>query len=71
MSTEILDCPEVVGKTVKSLKLFMTGSVSSEIQLEFADGTTFSASCESRQAVKAALIQTGVGEPEVLKTYAE
>jgi hypothetical protein len=71
MSTEILDCPEVVGKTVKSLKLFLTGSVSGEIQLEFTDGATFTMSCESRQAVKAALIQTGIGEPEVLKAYVE
>lgn len=70
MSTETVDCPEAVGKTVKSLQLYSTAAASlSEIVLEFTDGTTFSASFECQMTPKASLIRTGIGEPEVLKTF--
>ena len=69
MSSPIIDCPEVVGKTVSSLKLHATDRDSVEIVIEFTDGTSFSSEYESRAVHKAALIRTGVGTPEVLKTY--
>jgi hypothetical protein len=68
MSSPIIDCPEVVGKTVSSLKLHATDC---EIIIEFTDGTSFSSACESRAVHKAALIRTGMGTPEVLKTYTD
>jgi hypothetical protein len=71
MSTQNLDCPEVIGKTVKSLKLYSTANSLEEILLEFTDGTSFSASCESRVEAKASLIRTGTATPDILKTYIE
>jgi hypothetical protein len=71
MSSPIIDCSEVVGKTVSSLKLHSTDSDSVEIVIEFTDGTSFSSAYESRAVHKAALIRTGVGVPEVLKTYTD
>jgi hypothetical protein len=71
MSSPIIDCSEVVGKTVCSLKLHSTDSDSVEIVIEFTDGTSFSSAYESRAVHKAALIRTGVGVPEVLKTYTD
>jgi hypothetical protein len=71
MSSPIIDCPEVVGKTVRSFKLHATNCDSVEIMIEFTDGTSFSSAYESRAVHKAALIRTGVGTPEVLKTYTD
>jgi hypothetical protein len=71
MSSQNIDCPEVVGKTVKSLKLYSTGSNGTEILIEFTDGTSFSSTCESHLVQKASLIRTGIGTPEVLTSYTE
>ena len=71
MPSQNVDCPEVVGKTVKSLKLYSTDKGDAEIMIESTDGTTFSSSFESRSVLKASLIRTGIGAPEVLKNYAD
>jgi hypothetical protein len=71
MSSPIIECPEVVGKTVSSLKVHANDCESVEIVIEFTDGTSFSSAYETRAVHKAALIRTGVGTPEVLKTYTD
>jgi len=71
MPSQNVDCPEVVGKTVKSLKLYSTDKSDAEIMIEFTDGTTFSSSYESRSVLKVSLIRTGIGAPEVLKDYTD
>jgi hypothetical protein len=69
MPSQSVDCPEVVGKTVQSLKLYSTDKGDAEIVIEFTDGASFSSSFESRSALKGSLIRTGIGTPEVLKDY--
>jgi hypothetical protein len=69
MHSQDVECPEVVGKTVKSLRLYSTDKSDAEIMIEFTDGTTFSSSYESHSVLKASLIRTGIGTPEVLKDY--
>ena len=71
MPSQNVECPEVVGKTVKSLKLYSTDKSDAEIMIEFTDGTTFSSSYESRSVLKASLIRTGIGTLEVLKDYTD
>jgi hypothetical protein len=71
MSTQPVDCSEIIGKRVKSLKLYSTTGTLEEIAIEFTDGTSFTASCESRLTAKASLIRTGSGAPETLRTYLE
>ena len=71
MPSQNVECPEVVGKTVKSLKLYSTNKSGAEIVIEFTDGTTFSSSYESHSVLKASLIRTGIGTPEVLKDYTD
>jgi len=71
MPFQSVDCQEVVGKTVKSLKLYSGETTEAEIIIEFTDGTSFSSAYESRAVHKAALIRTGVGAPEVLKTFVD
>jgi hypothetical protein len=67
--SQIIDCPEVIGKTVGSLKLYPTDTGDTEIVIQFTDGTAFSSSFESRPTLRASLIRTGIAAPEVLKTY--
>ena len=71
MSARPVNCPDVVGKTVKSLKLYSTLKTLEEIIVEFTDGTSFAVSCESHLTAKASLMRTGSGAPEVLKSYLE
>ena len=71
MASQIIDCPDVVGKTVSSLQLYETDKNDLEILIQFTDGTSFSSAYESRAAHKATLIRTGAGTPEVLKTYTD
>jgi hypothetical protein len=71
MPSQIVDCKEVIGKTVSSLRLYPSDSGSVEIVIEFADGTSFSSSYESHSVLKASLIRTGIAAPEVLRTYVD
>ena len=69
MSEDVIECPEVVGKVVKCLKLYRSDPDTAELQIDFEDGTSFSCILENKPSVKASLIQTGVGTPEVLRNY--
>jgi hypothetical protein len=71
MPSQIIDCTEVVGKTVSSFKLYPSDSGGAEIVIEFTDGTSFSSSYESHSVLKASLIRTGIAAPEVLRTYVD
>lgn len=71
MCSHIVDCQELVGKTVSSLKLYPTDTGTAEIVIEFADGTSFFSSCETRVTLKASLMRTGTATPEILKSYCE
>jgi hypothetical protein len=69
MPEDIIECTEIVGKVVKCLKLFRADPDGAELQIDFEDGTSFSCILENKPSVKASLIQTGVGTPEVLRDY--
>jgi hypothetical protein len=69
MSEDVIECPELVGKVVRCLKLYRSDPDTSELQVDFEDGTSFSCVLETRSSVKASLIRAGVGTPEVLRDY--
>lgn len=69
MPEDIIECTEIVGKVVKCLKLYRADPDAAELQIDFEDGTAFSCILENKPSVKASLIQTGVGTPEVLRDY--
>jgi hypothetical protein len=69
MPEDIIECTEVVGKVVKCLRLYRDDPDAAELQIDFDDGTTFSCILENKSSLKASLIQTGVGTPEVLRDY--
>jgi hypothetical protein len=51
------------------LRLYRDDPDAAELQIDFDDGTSFSCILENKSSLKASLIQTGVGTPEVLRDY--
>lgn len=69
MTDEFAEVPEVVGKVVKSIKLYRSDPDSTELLIDFIDGTSFSCCLENKPSIRATLIRTGIGTPEVLHQY--
>ena len=69
MTDGYIDCPEIVGKVVKSLKLYPGHGDGPELLIDFEDGTSFSCAVENKPSVTASLIRGGVGGPNVLRDY--
>jgi hypothetical protein len=66
---ECVECNEIVGKTVSSLKVYDDPSEDFEVVIEFTDGTTFSCAMEQRASMKSVLFRGSVGTPEILRDY--
>jgi hypothetical protein len=71
MSNREIQVSEVEGKTIRSMRLMLTSSVETEIQIDFIDGTSFSSSTCSRVDFDAELYVGGSGEPQILKRYGD
>lgn len=69
MTRDYLECPDVAGKTVKSLKLYEDDAEGCETLIEFTDGTSFSSSVCHRPTVKGTLFESGAGAPKVIRNY--
>ena len=69
MTDEFAEVAEVVGKIVKSIKLYRSDPDCTELLIDFVDGTSFSCSLENKPSIRATLIRTGIGTPEVLREY--
>jgi hypothetical protein len=66
---DYVECAEVAGKTIKTLKIYENGVDGCETLIEFTDGTSFSSSVSYLPAVKGTLFQGGVGTPRVIRDY--
>lgn len=66
---DCVECTEIVGKTVSSLKVYDDPSEDCEVVIEFTDGTTFSCAIEQRASMKSVLFRGSVGTPEILRDY--
>ncbi len=67
---EPTECPELIGKVVRSLKIYRHRFDGTEIHIDFADGTSFSCCVANYQKTEAShVICGGPGEPEVLHEY--
>ncbi len=64
-----IDCPEVIGKTIKSIRLYPESVDGVEAIIEFADGTNLSWCTVHKSSTKAMLFRPGIGTPEVLNEY--
>ena len=69
MTKDFVECPEVTGKTIKSLKIYEDDKDGCETLIEFTDGTSFSSSVCYQPAVKGTLFEGGAGMPKIIRNY--
>lgn len=69
MTADYVECPEVSGKTIHSLRIYKDSGDGTELQIDMTDGTTFSFNLLVKPLLEASVIRAGVGEPEVLRKY--
>jgi hypothetical protein len=66
---DYMECAEVEGKTIRTLKIYEDEVDGCETLIEFTDGTSFSSSVSYQSAVKGTLFKGGAGTPEVIRDY--
>ena len=69
MSKEIIECTELVNRTVQSLKILDDPRYGREVLIEFTDGTMFTVTLQVAATVEAKLYRETGGEMEVLREY--
>ncbi|QHN03416.1 hypothetical protein FTO74_08605 [Granulicella sp. WH15] len=69
MAKDYVECTEVAGKTIKTLKIYKDDVDGCETLIEFTDGTSFSSSVSCQPIVKGTLFKGGVGTPLVIRDY--
>ena len=69
MNCREIQIPDVEGKTIRSMRLMLSDSSETEVEIDFVDGTSFSSTTRQRLDLSAELYIGGTGEPQVLKTF--
>ena len=69
MADTIIECPEVVGKTVRRLRLATADAAGQEIHIDFEDGTAFSFTVEATTTRTARLVSQSESGTDFLRTY--
>ncbi|WP_263377396.1 hypothetical protein [Granulicella paludicola] len=62
----MIECKEVVGRIVRSLKLHEDGPYGPEVSIDFEDGTVFTATVHNRHVLEGKLMRDDGGEPKLL-----
>jgi hypothetical protein len=66
MTDDFVECPQISGKTIQSLRIYKDTGDGTELQIDLTDGTSFSCSFSVKPVVEASVIRAGSGEPEVM-----
>ena len=69
MSKEIIECTELINRTVQSLKILDDPAYGREVHIEFTDGTLFTITLQVQTTVEAKLYRETGGELEVIHAY--
>ena len=69
MKEDYVECPELSGKTIQTLRIYKDTGDGTEVQIDLTDGTSFSTSVSYQPTVKATLFKGGVGTPEIIRDY--
>ena len=69
MKEDYIECPELSGKTIQTVRIYKKADVEAEIHLDLTDGTSFSCSLRQQSEIEAALYQGGVGSPKIIREY--
>lgn len=65
----MIECKELAGKIVSSFSIFEDGHDGPDIQMEFEDGTRFSACLKNTASIKATYSRDQGGEALILRDY--
>ena len=69
MQDNYVECPELSGKTIQTLRIHKNTGDGTNVQIELTDGTSFSCCLSTRPSVEASLYRGGVGTPETIHSY--
>jgi hypothetical protein len=69
MQNDYIECAELSGKTIQTLRIHRDTGDGTNIQIELTDGTSFSCCLSYRPDVKASLYKGGIGTPETIQNY--
>jgi hypothetical protein len=69
MQDDFVECPELSGKTIQTLRIHKDTGDRTNLQIELTDGTSFSCCLSNRPTVEAFLYRGGVGTPETIRSY--
>jgi hypothetical protein len=69
MPEDYVECPELSGKTIHTLRIHKDTGEGTDVQIELTDGTSFTCSLCHQPAIKASLYRGGAGIPETLRNY--
>jgi hypothetical protein len=69
VSRDCVECTEIVGKTIKALKIYQDKLEGWETLIEFTDGTSFSSSISYQSTIKGSLFRGGIGIPQIIRDY--
>jgi hypothetical protein len=72
MSDRTILVPEVEGKTISSMRFYLTGpSGEAEVDIDFTDGTSFSSRTSPKMEFSAEFYIGGIGFPQIIRRYGE
>ena len=65
----MIDCKDLAGKVVRSLRIFEDGNVGPEVSIVFEDGSNFNVCLGVKTTLEARWTRDDGGQPQVLKDY--
>ena len=69
MQEDCIECPELSGKTIQTLRIHKNPGDGTNVSIELTDGTTFNCCVTNQAAVAASLYKGGAGTPETIRRY--
>jgi len=69
MQDDYIECSELSGKTIRTLRIRKSAPEETAVELELSDGTRFSCSLSNRLTINASLYKCGAGSPETIREY--
>jgi len=69
MQGDYLECSELSGKTIQTLRIYKDTGDGTDVHIDLTDGTSFQCCLCHQPAVKASLYKGGVGSPETIRSY--
>ncbi len=69
MEQNYVECQELSGKTIQTLRIYRDTGDGTDVQIELTDGTSFTCSLSHEPTVRASLYKGGVGTPQTIRDY--